>query len=170
MGKNIFVMAILLCAAATTYGQTTYRTAINSGSQNFNDNSSGYSISCSVGEPVVGSITSNAGDVIVMLDQGFQQGVSGVDLSIITINQNFDLRIYPNPVVNYLHLLFEGDESQEKFRIEILDLNGKTVITQDKLRMNEEYIVDTYSLVSGVYILRISSASKHIETVRFVKQ
>lgn len=170
MNKNIITLVVLLFVTTFTYGQTFYRTALASGGQNYTEESSGYSISCTMGEPVVGTIGSTEAVGNIIFTQGFQQGTYNGEVSIIPIEYNIDLNIYPNPVAHELHILFEGVEIQRKLHIEILDLNGKTIITKNELQMNEEYIINTSSLVSGMYMLRISSNARILETVRFIKQ
>ncbi len=70
---------------------------------------------------------------------------SGVGL---TEQNRSDLRIYPNPVSNYLYVDYEGSLTD----ISIIDLTGRTVLQEKSLSKSR---IDVSGLPKGIYILSI---------------
>jgi len=66
-----------------------------------------------------------------------------------------DLKIYPNPVNNVLYIDGKGIE-----KIEIYNVSGKKVISQDVLGENEFQALSTEGLIPGIYILRATQDGK----------
>jgi len=68
--------------------------------------------------------------------------------------------LYPNPVVRYLNICFEGEGTME-----ICSING---MVARKSRISGNQIIDVSHLTSGMYFLRISNQNR-TETGRFIK-
>lgn len=65
-------------------------------------------------------------------------------------NQN--LQLYPNPANAFFILENPGIEDSE---IQILDLNGKLVLTQNAKKEIEKIIVNTQELAEGIYVVKV---------------
>jgi len=82
--------------------------------------------------------------------------------SLATGNVNaFDFGIYPNPVQDELTIATE----EEIASAQIVDLVGNTVLTTSEVNGS----VDVSSLTSGVYVIRLTSASG-VAASKFVKK
>ncbi|MDR1737810.1 MAG: T9SS type A sorting domain-containing protein, partial [Candidatus Symbiothrix sp.] len=85
--------------------------------------------------------------------------------SIDEISLN-EIRIYPNPVKDELHINFPSFENLESLNAQIYDISGRTV---GALRAtptdNGTAAINVSNLSSGVYFLKIGD-----KRVRFVKE
>lgn len=74
------------------------------------------------------------------------------------------VNLYPNPTNGVLNI--EHSNTDEVSRIEVLDLQGKIVQTQNQ-KLNQ---IDLSSVDNGVYFIRIYSVLNQLNTYRIVKQ
>lgn len=77
--------------------------------------------------------------------------------------QNNSTVIYPNPVKNILNLKSEKSVDQ----LQIFDLSGKSVFTQNNLKANTQ--IDVSNLPKGVYIVKINSNGE-VKTQKITKK
>ncbi len=119
------------------------------------ENSNG-SLSWTMGEIV----TETHSNSLNTLTQGFQQSKLTVTNIAEEINPGYLLKVYPNPVGNYLTI--ECNKSDIDYRI--IDINGKTQI-MGTLQNTKEYL-DFSGLSSGSYILQTG----HTQTHKIIKQ
>ena len=91
-------------------------------------------------------------------------GVTGVGIEEVEQNEN-SLFVYPNPANESLTLLTAFDES---FNWYILDLSGKEV--SRGISKQKSTKIDLSSIVPGVYLIQIQTASGLQEIQKFVKQ
>lgn len=73
-----------------------------------------------------------------------------------------DIKIYPNPTSQYLHV--EGEDIKS---IDIFNILGNPVQSLD---FNNSNIVDVASLSSGLYMLRVTSQKNQTQVYKFFKQ
>ncbi len=97
------------------------------------------------------------GGYVVILDE--IQIVNAGSITAIDDVNTLNIAIYPNPVSNVLNV--EGDDIQQ---VEILDLNGRTVLTT-----NQSGAINISNLASGMYLVRAIS-NEGVRTVKIVKQ
>jgi hypothetical protein len=82
------------------------------------------------------------------------------------------LGIYPNPASDKINVHFQSIE-EGLHHIEIRDLNGKVVLSNDKFTSGASSsiaILDLSQLQAGTYLIYIESTSGRIETARFIKE
>jgi hypothetical protein len=75
-------------------------------------------------------------------------------VGIVTINDNKNILVYPNPSSDRITIKFENNESQ-KFISEFFDTHGrmiKRLITHDS-----SFVIDLREWSSGVYFIRLQS-------------
>ena len=77
-------------------------------------------------------------------------------------NKESNIDVYPNPAINNLTI-----ESLQKSTIEILNIQGQTIIRQQSQQSKTD--IDISGLAKGVYILRLCSNDK-TEVTRIVKE
>ena len=85
-----------------------------------------------------------------------------ITLSIHELNSN-NLTIYPNPVIDLIHIQSTIDISNVEY--EIIDAQGKIIQTG---MMNEQSLIDVSIIATGVYTLRLDKGE--LGNIRFVKQ
>lgn len=87
--------------------------------------------------------------------------------SVYTQVDDREFAIHPNPIQHSFSIA--GNFSiDQKHDLTILDIVGKTVLTIEDFEINKA--IDLSSFSSGVYFIKINSGSKHISTLRAVKQ
>jgi hypothetical protein len=75
-----------------------------------------------------------------------------------------DLELFPNPAEQYVNLRFELPEGVENAQIDILDLQGKLIRSQQINQLAETTLqLEVQDLVSGTYICRLSA--KGLQTI-----
>ena len=100
------------------------------------------------------NITAAGGDAIFFDDLLIGQGtVTGIE-NAADINVN----VFPNPATDILNIEGEGIQ-----KVEVIDINGRTVITTNETSLNIS------ALASGVYMVRVIAA-EGIHTERVVKK
>jgi len=122
-------------------------------------NGGGYTISQTIGEPVVEFISSDDWD----LTQGFQQpGIKNG--GPIRINDGNGVKVYPNPVINNLMVDLFGDESRD-YKLTIFGIEG-SLYFQNTYYCNGEHdrceVLDLSDYKRGLYFIMIETTDKKI--------
>lgn len=77
----------------------------------------------------------------------------------------------PNPTSDYLFVSLSPELSNENLRITVLDVSGKTLLSQMNTPGGESRIsMDLSDIASGLYFVRVSGESGIFRTQRFIKQ
>ena len=83
---------------------------------------------------------------------------------IMQINDNGEVSLYPNPVKNDLYI----KTPSEKSTINIYSLQGSLLKTISAYQGHEQ--IDVSTLMSGVYLVKISGSDGRVYTGKFVKE
>jgi hypothetical protein len=69
-----------------------------------------------------------------------------------------DIHLYPNPASEEVNITFSGKHDGETYLMEILDMNGKTILNK-KINVSGSYATKVYidELPGGLYILKLSN-------------
>jgi len=123
-------------------------------------------LSFTVGEPVIGTITNGES-----LHQGFWAGaVENVLLSTDDFSRNPQPTIFPNPVKEYLNLVFT-ETTGEDVEIDIFDVLGNRVLHREFINNAPNEMLDMANYSSGVYILNVMySKTQKAKTFKIIKQ
>ena len=81
--------------------------------------------------------------------------------------QSFQVKVYPNPVIDVLRIQSSG-LSLENSDLSIYDLNGKLLLKEALLHFQQN--IDVTALQNGTYILRIGSDKQMLHQEKFVKR
>ncbi|MBK7958763.1 MAG: T9SS type A sorting domain-containing protein [Bacteroidetes bacterium] len=86
-------------------------------------------------------------------------------VSMIEINQD-KLHIYPMPANNFLNIEL-NDKEENISQINVVDLNGKIVLTKD-VQGESETKITTANLTEGIYLLNLRTSSNSIYNERLL--
>lgn len=73
--------------------------------------------------------------------------------------------VYPNPTKD--KLVVSSSDQNEMMKVEVMDMNGKVLSTRE-LRSNT--VIDVSDISSGIYFVKIASASNGATQIKFVKE
>lgn len=149
---KILLRYLLLLMSAWMSAQTMAKNTVsNAGIEMANPE---YTISFTIGEPVVGLITNGES-----IDQGFWAGslyvepMAPEDLPITPEEELGGISVYPNPVAEQLHIQVNNNKI---YGITLYAVNGKMALKQKVESSNIEYQIDLSHLARGMYVLRLS--------------
>jgi len=114
------------------------------------------------------SATYSDGNIIIT--EGFIQPILLIETLTKKIDDNnYSVKVYPNPVRSNLNIKFNIDK-KEKLLIYLYDLNGKQILTKTLKNNNTEKIgFEKYN--NGIYFLKtISSDGKYSENFKIIFQ
>jgi hypothetical protein len=109
------------------------------------------SVSWTVGETVIATLTNSS----IHLTQGFQQGNLTVSNLVEQDMLDFNLKVYPNPVIEIL--ILETDEKQHSYRV--INMQGELVLNGIITAVLQE--IDFTNLPRGVYLLSVDQKQTH---------
>ena len=119
----------------------------------------GYSISQTIGELAVKTLTNND----LLLTQGFQQPQLSVANFIEPEEVEWSLNTYPNPVKDMMYIEYSLQEETD-LMLEIRDITGKKVSEEklEQLSGDSETSVNLSDLRNGIYFLKFYSPDKKL--------
>ncbi|MGE8514124.1 MAG: M36 family metallopeptidase, partial [Chryseobacterium culicis] len=72
----------------------------------------------------------------------------------VNANKNKDISIYPNPAKDEFYIKFPSN-TLGKVSVELYDMSGKLVSTEDKISPDAKKAISTSNLVNGTYMVKI---------------
>jgi hypothetical protein len=89
---------------------------------------------------------------------------------ITTLNNNYNLALYPNPSTGLFRLTLNGING-EKVTYTIMDESGRVVVAKEMADISGERVenIDLTAIASGVYIMNVTIGS-NVETMRLILQ
>lgn len=85
--------------------------------------------------------------------QGFHQGVLNYNISTVEIEDNLNIKIYPNPANEVLKIKLLINTIG--YSAEVYDIAGKLVLSKRINIYESLYTINTTSLSSGLYFIRL---------------
>jgi hypothetical protein len=118
-------------------------------------------IEFTIGETVVETVS----DGTNTLTQGFHQTQLAIT-SLVDLDINFSVNIFPNPISEYLNL---GVETYEELSFHLFELTGK--LLNEALITTKETTVNLSQSPKGTYLLTLKhQGSKKIKTYKIIKK
>lgn len=146
---NKYFFLFLLAISVTAYSQDMPQQVIGSaGDQHTNASAS---VSWTVGEVTTATLSSSS----VTLSQGFQQGNLTINTLVDQDMLDFNLKAYPNPVIDIL--LLETNEKQQRYQV--INMQGEVVLIGNITAVLQE--IDFTNLPNGVYLLSVDQKQTH---------
>ena len=84
------------------------------------------------------------------------------------LDKNGQLILYPNPVNDNLYVKLINLKGNEKFKLDILDVTGKIVVTESLNNNNNEGKINLSSLDKGYYLVRVADGM-HVYRKKILK-
>jgi len=139
--KKIPISLLILCQAAMS--QSISKQVI--GSARKTQSIGNAKLSWTVGEPVVGLMTSGGNQ----LGNGYYPAMNLQALSIESNDLDLQIKVYPNPTSQ---MLYVSHPKQNTFSIQIVDLNGKLLYSGS---ITKEQPLDVSSYSQGIYLITV---------------
>lgn len=98
------------------------------------------------------------------LDQVFDYSENEVP----SLNTNFEVEVFPNPVKNFIHLKFKGGDMDKFYSIKIFNLSGSLLYKGSSIG-SDEYTIDAIHIPNGVFLLKVNNKTHELLT-KIVKQ
>ncbi len=157
---TLFIVAILI--AGYTFSQTVSPELISSSGDYYYNETTGYSISWSIGEPMTASYNQAEGSVT----EGFHAIESLLTIvEVVKIFNENNIIIYPNPTAELINVEYPDLKSNTK--IEIYNMQGKLMISQKITSTNEQ--INLSKLASSTYIVKIIEDNIELRTFKIQK-
>lgn len=131
--------------------------------------SANLSVSWTVGEPVISTLTS----ANVILTQGFQQGnLFGTGIPINPNLNSFSLKMFPNPAINKVYFDVNNLKVKGAFIVAVYDITGRSIITQNlgQYDNQEQMELSVSFLKSGLYLVKVRIGNFNSDVIKFVKE
>ena len=123
--------------------------------------SSNNSVSTVSSTGVVTAIAEGNATITVTTEDGSFQSICEIDVSH-NLSVEFlstDVKIFPNPTSNNLHVSF-GNSNSKSFRVVLINMSGETVF-QDRSNQNK-FDIDCSKYPKGVYILKLEDGETEL--------
>lgn len=166
--KN-FPLLILLIVSVRINAQILTPSDYNAGGTEKSE--ANFSLSYSIG----GMLTNTLDDNSFILTQGFQQGSDLLTgLVNYTTGNGIQIRVFPNPTQDFIHITLLNIDNPAKCRIEIFDETGR-VFTSSKeyfeFRNSENITLDVTNLMKGAYtvILMLKESNTRFACFQLIK-
>lgn len=129
--------------------------------------STGLNASSTIGEPIIGTVTTSP----LVVTQGFQQTEDGTVSIETPWTDRFALTAYPNPVADHLTLELTGTLDQP-LQVQLFDARGRAMPGWGfEIRQPGQIQRSTQALASGAYFLRVSQAgSGQTQTLSLIRR
>ena len=123
---------------------------------------SGGTVAYSIGQTVYTYESGTNGNTNQGVQQPYEIYSVGIDEDISTISLN----TYPNPTSDYLTLELL-DYSNEKMEYQLVDLEGKLILSKSINNVRTQIDLRAYS--KGIYLINVIKELKEIKTFKIIK-
>lgn len=150
-----------MCIYGGLFSQSISRTVIGSAGDYFEKRD--FNISWTIGEVMTETFESGA----QIVTQGFHQSLLTVT-SVTDNDLDIAVKVFPNPTVAQLNIEFDG--TFEPMFLELVELNGRKLITRASSAKSPVNQIDMSGYASGTYFLQFKSESNRlIKSFKIVK-
>jgi hypothetical protein len=126
---------------------------------NYTENG-GYSVSWTLGEPVVQTATNGS----TTLTQGFQQPSYNVVAITNQSIEGFSVNVFPNPATDFIIIDWTAN-NQDMLYISLFDIAGKKITEQSYAATQDKVSMNMSQLASAQYILEIRNKDNSISKI-----
>lgn len=152
-------IVMILLITSYSYSQTISKEVLSTAGKT--QTNSNLKISWTIGEPVVGLMTSSG----KQLANGYHPAFNLQVLSLEDNSMDAQIKVFPNPTSQFLYVIHPEIDS---FGIQIIDLNGKQVYSGN---ITKEQPLDVSNFSLGIYILTIENKTTNQKnTYKIIKK
>lgn len=166
--KAFILTVILVTFLEFGYSQTISKQVIASAGETFTHPTDNFTMSWTLGETVIGTLSSNDGSITI--SQGFHAGGPLAGISINDYPQDIqNMSIYPNPCEKTLYLRLI--KSLDKDLIyKLYNSQGKIISIQKVITYDELIEIDMSQNKPGIYFLVTEFKNGERNSYKFVKK
>jgi hypothetical protein len=119
-------------------------------------------------------VNQNPGELLLNCLSEMGWYINGLVGNVVTATesvpeQNFEVKVFPNPVENYLNIAFPLQSKARNIKFELLNMQGQILHSIEKQSVFvETYTFDVRFLPEGIYFLKVIDGEK-IKTFKVVK-
>lgn len=166
MKQFLLILALgFLFSKYTTVAQQLSPSVVASAGNSVTDPANGARLSFTTGEAAIATL-SQAG---ITCEQGFHHGFSPlVDVGELD-PEVWDLRLFPSPVSQTLHLHFTTSAPDDYLDVAVWNSLGQALSPVIRMDALSEKTLDVAHLPNGIYLLQLSDRERRSTALRFVK-
>jgi hypothetical protein len=166
--KAFILTVILVTFLEFGYSQTISKQVIASAGETFTHPTDNFTMSWTLGETVIGTLTSDDG--LISISQGFHTGgpLSGIGINDYVKNSS-NINIYPNPCDKTLYLSI-SESSQKELTYKIFNSQGKIVMANQIKKIDNHVEIDMSQNQPGIYFLVTEYRNGERASFKFVKE
>ena len=120
----------------------------------------GYSVSWTLGEPVIATAQNDS----TTLTQGFQQPTYNVVAITTQTIEGFDVNVYPNPSSDFVIIDWTTD-LQNMIYITLFDMAGKMISEQSFAATQDKVSLNMSKLASAQYLLEVKTQNNSVTKI-----
>ena len=120
----------------------------------------GYSVSWTLGEPVIATAQNDS----TTLTQGFQQPTYNVVAITTQTIEGFDVNVYPNPSSDFVIIDWTTD-LQNMIYITLFDMVGKMISEQSFAATQDKVSLNMSKLASAQYLLEVKTQNNSVTKI-----
>ena len=120
----------------------------------------GYSVSWTLGEPVIATAQNDS----TTLTQGFQQPTYNVVAITTQTIEGFDVNVYPNPSSDFVVIDWTTD-LQNMIYITLFDMAGKMISEQSFAATQDKVSLNMSKLASAQYLLEVKTQNNSVTKI-----
>jgi len=155
----ILLVTPVICAQTSVNDTITPQVVATAGNY-YKDIATGYSVSWTLGEPVIATLTNGN----TTLTQGFQQPSYNVVAITNQPIEGFTINVYPNPATDFIVIDWVSNE-QDMLYISLFNMAGKLISEQSYASTQNKVSMNLSQLASAQYILEIRNKKNSISKI-----
>jgi hypothetical protein len=145
LNKIVIVFILLIVFYNSAFSQSISKQVVGTSGNTLSN--SNFKVSWTIGEPIVGLMTSGGNQ----LGNGYHQSLNIQALSVEESLLDVKIKVYPNPTSQ---MLYVSHPELNSFLIKISDLNGKLIYSSS---INKEEPLDISNYSQGMYLVVIEN-------------
>ena len=156
--RKIFLVFLVMVFYNTAFSQTISKRVVGTSGNTLSN--SNLKVSWTIGEPVVGLMTSGG----KQLGNGYHPSLNIQALSVEESLLDIQIKVYPNPTSQ---MLYVSHPELDSFLIKISDVNGKLIYSSS---INKEEPLDISKYSQGMYLVTIENKENNkTNTYKIIK-
>lgn len=164
MRSRIFLLLFIAFASNYSFSQSIQNDVIATSGDSFNSANS--ILSWTLGEGVSDSYTSGQ----LLLSQGFQQSFLIIEeIPPEPDSAMFDIIIFPNPTLEYIHILISDDNESNTYVYSLYDDTGRLLVNRHEIDARDYILNLSYFPTEIIYLSVIRTNTRFSRTFKVIR-